>query len=108
MGVPEYLLAAGEGALLIALGLGMPECLLAPEEGVLLVFVECEFTQYNGHFTHILFVEYEFTQENGHFTRTQHLRGFMEVYELPGVLQNPGLDTDVRARTRTCERQVVW
>ena len=39
--VPECLLDAGEGVLLIALGVGIPECLLAAEEGVLLMFVEC-------------------------------------------------------------------
>ena len=99
----DCLLPAAEGVLLIALGVGVPECLLAAEEGVLLMFVECEFTQYNGHFTQILFVEYEFTQKNGHFTRIQHLGGLMAVYELPGVLQNPGLDrtrdpTHVQAR----------
>ena len=43
MGVPACLLAAGEGALLIALGEGVPECLLADEGGGLLMFVECEF-----------------------------------------------------------------
>ena len=43
MGVPACLLAAGEGALPIALGEGVPECLLADEGGGLLMFVECEF-----------------------------------------------------------------
>ena len=75
--MPEYLLAFGEGILLIVSGVGVPECLLAAEEGVLLIFIECEFTRYNEHFTQTMFVEYEFTQENGHFTRIQHLGGFI-------------------------------
>ena len=105
MGVPEYLLAARGGALLIALGVGVSECLLAAEEGVLLMFVTCEFTQYNGHFTQIMFVEYKFTQENGHFTPIQHLGGFIAVYELLGVLQNPGPCRTVSPRN--CKRHVV-
>jgi hypothetical protein len=106
VGVTECLRVAGEGTLLIVLGVRVHECLLAAEGGVLRILIEYEFTQYNGHFTQIMFVEYEFTQENSHFTGIQHLGAFIAVYELSGVLQTPGLTG--RASPRTCERQVIW